>query len=143
MPPFVWTLFRHSRIQYFTFYEFPLLISFGVAYLYIPSFDFYVQLNVIVSIFVSVLLTTLSILGGKSFNRTERVNAVLEETCNAIIFDVCLCLFLLGLGLIMIAIKNINIIIERSITLLYFYLFQVVILTLLLIFKRLGNLINT
>lgn len=140
-------LFKDSKRQYLTFYIYPLLLAVGISIFYVADTDFYEGINVILSIFVSMLLAIFSILVSKDYSDLEetkksKIKKVLEETNNAIIFTICLCIFLMIVGLIMIAIKSLCAIVSMTIATVTYYLFLIILLNILLIIKRLGKLVQ-
>lgn len=137
-------LFKNSRLQYLNFYILPLIMAIGVSTFYVPGNEYYAQQNVILSIFISLLITILSIIVSKNYGdeKREKVKVVLEETSNAIVFSVCLCVFLMVLSLIMIAINNIDKTLSFAVGVLSYYMLMIILLNMLLIIKRLERLIK-
>ena len=142
-------LFQHSKHQYLIFYALPLVLAVGLAFLYTAKEDFFVMLNTILSIILSILLAVLTILSAKDFSKVQdkeqrkNVKRVVKETINAISFVAILCVFLLLFDLVMIAIKDISVCgtISILVSALIYYAFIIILLCLLMIIKRISNII--
>lgn len=140
-------LFRDARLQYLTFYVYPMILAVGISCFYIADATFYENLNVIVSILISMLLAIYSILAGKDIekydeNRKVKIKTVIKETNNAITFSVVISIFLMFLSLVMVALGDIQYnILAMVFSILVYYLFIVLLLNILLIVKRLGKLV--
>lgn len=152
-------LFKHCKSQYIIFYILPLFFAAGLALLYEGGERFYTELSVVMGIILSMLFAILSILSGHDFStvkdETQQTMAkkVVKETINAIIFDSMLCLFLLLYGLVMIVVEGISftevslsptaIAIATCILAgISYYIFAVILLTLLLIIKQMSKLVE-
>ena len=158
-------LFKECPKQYIIFYILPLIFSIGLAMLYKANEVFYTNLSVIISILLSMLLAILSILSGKEYNdladnnQSEKVKKVTNETITAINFDVLLCIFLLLFGLVMVVIYGVNLdlsllrlspnaiepivdLLKRVFSGITYYSFSIILLTLLLIVKRMSKIID-
>lgn len=106
-------LFKDAKMQYLTFYLYPMMLSVGIACFYIADVAFYENLNVIVSILISMLLAIYSILAGKDIekydkDRMTKIKAVIKETNNAITFSVVISVFLMILSLVIVALGDIQ-----------------------------------
>lgn len=149
-------LFKNCKFQYFVFYGFPLLLSVGLAILYEANNQFFSELNVILSILVSILFAILSILCGYDYSSVaderQKKNAtdVLRDTVNAIVFTATLSVFLLLYGLVF-SVVNMdsfnNWILDATMTKqivsgMAYYIFTVILLNLLLIIKHMSKLIE-
>lgn len=142
------SLFKQTKYQYVIFYIYPIFISIGIAYFTNPTDTFFEQENVVISILISALLAIMSILISKNYEDVEEeylqnIKAVLKETINAIIFDVSIGAALMITNLIKITINIDCEIVQKIFAGVTYYLFIVMILTILLIIKRLGNLIDS
>ena len=149
-------LFRNCRYQYFTFYGLPLLLSVGLALLYEADSAFYTEISVVIGILLSMLFAILSILTGYDFSNVkntkqkEKVQKVVAETINAIVFDSVLCIFMMIYGLVIIVISGVDYswlsidltIIKMVVSGVAYYLFAVILLTLLLIVKHMSKIIE-
>ena len=142
-------LFQRSKHQYIVFYILPLVLAVGIAFLYTAKEDFFVMLNTILSIILSILLAVLTILSAKDFSKVQdnekrnNVKRVVKETISAISFVAILCVFLLLFDLVMIAIKDISVCwtISIMVSALIYYVFIIILLCLLMIIKRISNII--
>lgn len=99
-------LFKNCKSQYIVFYGFPLLLSVGLAMLYETNNSFFSELNVILSILISILFAILSILCGYDYSsvaderQKKNAKTVLRDIVNAIVFTAALSVFLLLYGLV-------------------------------------------
>ena len=134
----------------------PLCFAVGLSLLYTAGAQFYTEISVILGIFLSMLLASLSILSNYDFstvsdaNQREKGKKVVRETINAIMFDAILCVFLLLYGLIIIVLSggdyswipiSMNII-KTAVSAVAYYLFVVILLNLLLIIKQMSKIIE-
>lgn len=134
----------------------PLCFAIGLSLLYTAGAQFYTEISVILGIFLSMLLASLSILSNYDFstvtdaNQREKGKKVVRETINAIMFDAILCVFLLLYGLIIIVLSggdyswipiSMNII-KAAVSAVAYYLFVVILLNLLLIVKQMSKIIE-
>ena len=134
----------------------PLCFAVGLSLLYTAGAQFYTEISVILGIFLSMLLASLSILSNYDFstvtdaNQREKGKKVVRETINAIMFDAILCVFLLLYGLIIIVLSggdylwipmSMNII-KTVVSAVAYYLFVVILLNLLLIVKQMSKIIE-
>ena len=134
----------------------PLCFAVGLSLLYTAGAQFYTEISVILGIFLSMLLASLSILSNYDFstvtdaNQREKGKKVVRETINAIMFDAILCVFLLLYGLIIIVLSggdyswipiSMNII-KTTVSAVAYYLFVVILLNLLLIVKQMSKIIE-
>ena len=134
----------------------PLCFAVGLSLLYTAGAQFYTEISVILGIFLSMLLASLSILSNYDFstvtdaNQREKGKKVIRETINAIMFDAILCVFLLLYGLIIIVLSggdyswipiSMNII-KTAVSAVAYYLFVVILLNLLLIVKQMSKIIE-
>ena len=146
-------LVRGSKIL---FCIIPLCFAVGLSLLYTAGAQFYTEISVILGIFLSMLLASLSILSNYDFstvtdaNQREKGKKVVRETINAIMFDTILCVFLLLYGLIIIVLSggdyswipiNMNII-KTAASAVAYYIFVVILLNLLLIVKQMSKIIE-
>lgn len=149
-------LFKNCKFQYWVFYGFPILLSVGLAMLYETNSVFFSELNVILSILVSILFAILSILGGNDYSsvaderQKKNAKAVLRDTVNAIVFTAVLSVFLLLYGLVfsVVSIDSFNgwifdvTMAKRIVSGMAYYIFTVILLNLLLIIKHMSKLIE-
>lgn len=134
----------------------PMCFAVGLSLLYTAGAQFYTEISVILGIFLSMLLASLSFLSNYDFstvtdaNQREKGKKVVRETINAIMFDAILCVFLLLYGLIIIVLSggdyswipiSMNII-KTAVSAVAYYLFVVILLNLLLIVKQMSKIIE-
>lgn len=149
-------LFKNCKSQYIVFYGFPLLLSVGLAMLYETNNSFFSELNVILSILISILFAILSILCGYDYSsvaderQKKNAKTVLRDTVNAIVFTAALSVFLLLYGLVfsVVSMDSFNewffdaTITKRIVSGISYYIFTVILLNLLLIIKHMSKLIE-
>ena len=149
-------LFKNCKSQYIVFYGFPLLLSVGLAMLYETNNSFFSELNVILSILISILFAILSILCGYDYSsvaderQKKNAKTVLRDTVNAIVFTAALSVFLLLYGLVfsVVSMDSFNewffdaTIAKRIVSGISYYIFTVILLNLLLIIKHMSKLIE-
>ena len=149
-------LFKNCSYQYFTFYGLPIFLSVGLALIYQADVAFYTEISVVIGILLSMLFAILSILTGYDFSNVknkkqkEKVQKVVAETINAIVFDSVLCIFIMIYGLVVIVISGVDYswlsidltIIKMVVSGIAYYLFTVIMLTLLLIVKHMSKIIE-
>lgn len=149
-------LFKNSRINYAVFYFLPGLFAVGLAMLYSAAIEFYTELSVILGIFLSVLLTILSILSNYDFStvadevQKKKGRKVVEDTINAITFSTLLCIFLLLYNLVLIILRTCDLswitwdlsFLKAAVSAIAYYLFAVICLNLLLIVKQMSKIIQ-
>lgn len=148
-------LFKSCPYQYVIFYVFPLLFAIGLVLIYQAGESFYSELSVVIGIILSILMAILSIISGYNFSnikdegQRKRANDVLAETINAIVFNSLLCVFMMLYALSMIVIDGVDfswikfdtIILESIASGIAYYVFSVILLTLLLIVKHMSNMV--
>lgn len=143
-------IFKHCKFQYVIFYIVPLIFAAGLSMIYTAGETFYSELSVVVSILLTMLFAILSVLTSRKYNVVNKtlrakICSTVNETINAIIFDVLLCVFLLLYSLVMVildSVPNITGIIKQILAGISYYIFAVILLTLLLIVKRLSKIIE-
>lgn len=151
------SIFEQSKIQYFVFFGLPLLFSVGLAMLYTAGESFYSDISIILGIILSMLLASLSILSGYDFSTVKDIkqrangNLVVKKTINTIMFVSLLCVFLLLYGLTMIVLcggeyswpcSSIIEICKAIASFIAYYLFSVILLSVLLVFKQMSKIIE-
>lgn len=134
----------------------PMCFAVGLALLYTAGAQFYTEISVILGIFLSMLLASLSILSNYDFStvkdasQREKGKKVVRQTINAIMFDSLLCVFLLLYGLTIIVLSSGDFswipismnIIKAIVSAIAYYLFSVILLNLLLIVKQMSKIIE-
>lgn len=134
----------------------PMCFAVGLSLLYTAGVQFYTEISVILGIFLSMLLASLSILSNYDFStvkdasQREKGKKVVRQTINAIMFDSLLCVFLLLYGLTIIVLSSGDFswipismnIIKAIVSAIAYYLFSVILLNLLLIVKQMSKIIE-
>ena len=134
----------------------PMCFAVGLSLLYTAGAQFYTEISVILGIFLSMLLASLSILSNYDFStvkdasQREKGKKVVRQTINAIMFDSLLCVFLLLYGLTIIVLSSGDFswipismnIIKAIVSAIAYYLFSVILLNLLLIVKQMSKIIE-
>lgn len=147
---------QKSNAQFLIFTYVPLLFAIGLSLLYTGGAAFYSDLSVVLGILLSMLLASLSILSNYDFEKVEdeaqrkKGKAVVRDTINAILFDSILCVALLLYGLTIIVLSNGSyewlpfdlVIVKTVISGIAYYIFTVILLNLLLVFKQMSNIIE-
>ena len=124
--------------------------------LYETNNSFFSELNVILSILISILFAILSILCGYDYSsvaderQKKNAKTVLRDTVNAIVFTAALSVFLLLYGLVfsVVSMDSFNewffdaTITKRIVSGISYYIFTVILLNLLLIIKHMSKLIE-
>ena len=134
----------------------PMCFAVGLSLLYTAGAQFYTEISVILGIFLSMLLASLSILSNYDFStvkdasQREKGKKVVRQTINAIMFDSLLCVFLLLYGLTIIVLSSGDFswipismnIIKAIVSAIAYYLFSVILLNLLQIVKQMSKIIE-
>lgn len=141
-------LFADSKIQFALFYILPIVISTGMALIYVAPDTFYNNLLVAVSIFVSMLLAMMSVISSKNYDgyaedTKRRIKNVIDETNNAIVFCTFISIVTIFLSLVAPAVIKMNQhqVVNIIISAIAYYMLIVLLLNILLIVKRLGKLV--
>lgn len=149
-------VFEHGKTQYIVFYVLPLMFAVGLSLLYEAGATFYSELSIILGILLSILLAILAILCGYDFSgvknqrQKDRAKNVLKETLNSIVFDSALCLFMLLYDLVIVVLSDGTFnwlpfdirLIKSIVSGVAYYIFLVILLTLLFIIKQMCKLIE-
>lgn len=163
------SMFKSCKGQGIVFYVFPIIISFGVMFLYKLSLNFCENINIVTSIILSMLFAICSIIGTKDYSsfstnrsigiktendmeailnakaeklRQDRIKNVAKETFDAIVVTtfVALVLIFICLAALAVDIFSKSIIVLSIMSVIVYYLLGVTILNLLLIIKRMEKL---
>lgn len=139
-------IFSENKIQYIILFFIPFLFAVGLALLYTADNNFYSELAVVISIILSMLMVNLSILVGQKFeilsDTQSTIIVVLKETIDAILFASLLCIVLLFCNLIAIIIGGLYFCVDIFLAFFAYYIFTVLLLTVLMIFKRMARIIE-
>lgn len=131
-------IFKGNRIQLVGVFIAPIFISIGLIQIKCIDKDIIANLNIILSLLISMFLSILSILC--SFDRkVDNVNykRLLKETYNTTIFEIILCLMLLFVSFVVLFIGDFKETIQLKITSgAIYYLTMIMILNILVVIKR-------
>ena len=149
------SMFSKEKGQLLIVWLFPGMLALGIGILNVADKDMYQNIIVAVSIFVSMLFAMMSILTTRDLSviedvkQRERAKSVLRETNNSILFSVCLAVFEIILCLVSIAteklqidVRGLSIEVGRILWIVVVYLFEVVLLNMMIIVKRLSKIMN-
>ena len=99
------------------------------------------NINIVLSIFVSMLFAIMSILNGYEKSNKTQYLKVFDETNNTIVFETILCIVVLILSFIVLFIDNFeNNILLVIISIIIYYLMFTIILHIFIIIKRMKSL---
>jgi len=140
-------LFKNCKSQYFVFYGSPLLLSVGLALIYNSTKAFYDNLSLIVSIILSMLFAVLAIITNYDYShykdkKKTKIQNVVTETINSIIFETFICVLILLYGMIILIIDDSiesNMIANKVVTGFAIFLFTVLLFDLLIVIKRISK----
>lgn len=134
-------IFKNCKGQIFVFYIVPLILAIGVVKIKLVDKDIINNINIVLSIFISMLFAMLSIVNGYEKKNRELYAKLLDETNNTIIFEIILCIIILLLSFAVLFIDNFANSIPLLITsLILYYLMFTIILHVFIIIKRMKNL---
>ena len=146
-----YAMFKTCKSQMILFIGTPLVLSIGLAMIYDSTKLFYDNLSVIISIVLSMLFAVLAILTNYDYSKyqdekkKERIQNVVTETINSIVFETYICVLLLLYGMIMIIVSEvcqINNITSKVFTGIACFLFSVLLLDLLIVIKRVSKIMT-
>ena len=137
-------MLKSSRIHRSSFYVLPLFLSAGLAILFVPDGDFISSMITVVCMLLSILLAALAIIASnnasKAANRDQKeiINEVIKETIFSISYAAYLSIILLSYLLLLFAIKvnTLCSVFATVLTGIGYYVFVLIVLTLLIIIKR-------
>ena len=133
-----YNLFKENKFQMIIFFVVPFLLAVGVIKIKYIDKDIINNINIVLSIFISMFFAMLSILGGMSKSNKEQYNIVLKETFNTIMFECILCIIILILSFTTLFLDSYEpTIILMLISLFIYYLIFVVVLNIFVVIKRL------
>lgn len=135
------SMFRNCKGQIVIFYIVPLIIAIGIVRIRLIDKDIINNINIVLSIFVSMLFAIMSILNGYEKSNKKQCLKVLDETNNTIVFETILCIVILILSFIVLFIDNFekNILLVIVSVIIYYLMFTV-ILHIFIIIKRMKSL---
>ena len=138
-----------NKFQIILFYITPLLLAMGIVKLKVIDKDIINNMNIVISIFISMFFAMLSILCSFQLNESHEestkklYNQLLKETFNSILFESCLCIILLSLTIVELFIDSfaLNWHIFIASTIIY-YLLLVIVFNIFIILKRIKKLFD-
>ena len=141
-------LLEGSPIQKNGFYVLPLLLSAGLAVLFVPNDSFISSMITIVCMLLSILLAALAIIASSNTTNVvkeeqrKNVNSVTKETIFSISYAAYLSILLLFYLLVISAVQvnSLSFVLAVVLTGMGYYAFFLIILTLLIIIKRIWKL---
>jgi len=139
-----YAMLKTSKIHQLTFYIFPLFLSAGLAILFVPDEAFISSMITVVCMLLSILLAALAIIASskvtKAVNEDQRNNIceVIKETIFSISYAAYLSVILLIYLLVLFAVQvnSLSPVLAAVLTGVGYYVFALIVLTLLIIIKR-------
>ena len=141
------SLFKGARWQFVTIYIYPIPLAVGISLIYNGSETVYQNIIVVISIFISMLFSMMSILSAKDMDKyadiqREKVVEVLRDTNCVIVFCTCIAIMDIILCLILLAIPLGKYHVLRGfLWTVVLYVFITVLLNILFIVKRLSKML--
>lgn len=131
-------IFIVNPLQLIGIFFSPILLAIGLVEIKCIDKDLLSNLNIVLSILITMFLSILSILC--SFNKerkNENYNQLLKETFNTSIFEIILCLLLLFISFVVLFIGDFKESIAlKIISCVIYYLTMITILNILVVIKR-------
>ena len=140
------SIFNGNMVQLFVFFAIPLMLATGVTRIRLVDEKIISNLNIILSIFISMFFAMLSILCSISINNdkiSEKKKLLFNETINSILFECVISVSLLIISFAIFILDSYDF--SRllcAISLLVYYLLFVIILNIFIIIKRLSKLLS-
>lgn len=132
-----YNLFKDNKFQVLIFFVVPFFLAFGVVQIKYINKDIINNINIVLSIFISMFFAMLSILGSLSKSSKIQYNILLKETFNTIIFECILCIIVLLISFIQLFLDSYNPTLGLFIVSLFiYYLIFVVVLNIFVVIKR-------
>lgn len=132
------SIFRKNKLQFFSIYIIPVIFSITIGKNYVVNDGILDNLNIILSILISMFFAVLSILCSVDLGtKKDEYKQLVRETFESTIFEIVLCLLLLFVSFIVLFIGkyDVNVILQVVSSVIY-YLTFIVILNILVIIKR-------
>ena len=143
-------IFKKNKFQIIIYYVLPILVALGIVKEKLIDKDIINNLNLVLSIFISMFFAMLSILCSlppkedsgsppkEDGDRKRQVyNQLLKETCNTILFECIICILLLVISFITLFVGNFDFgWVTFLLSLLIYYLMIVAIMDIFIIIKR-------
>ncbi|MDF2686873.1 MAG: hypothetical protein K0S55_2056 [Clostridia bacterium] len=131
-------IFENAPLQKIIFIFVPLLMAIGIIDIQCVDKDIINNLNIVISIFMSMFFAMLSVLSGMSVkDGNPNYNKLLKETYNTIIFEMVLCIIILMVSFVLLFMNDFT----KSwflnlISFLIYYLLLTVLLNIFIVIKR-------
>lgn len=137
-------IIKVNPIQMISIYAIPIIFAITISRKQCVSKDILDNLNIILSILISMFFAVLSILCSiNSKTKDEKYQLLLKETFTSTVFEIIICLLLLFASFSILFIgKYENSIILQSVSILIYYLTMIVILNILIIIKRIKSIFD-
>lgn len=137
------SLFKNTPFQYLVYYGCPILLAIGITRKKLIEKDLISNINIIISIFLSIQFAMLSIINSFSKKNDANYLRLLDETYNSILFEIIECVVILLISFTMLFVDDFthNKYLFFLSWLLYTLIF-IVILQLLIIIKRMKALFD-
>jgi len=135
-------IFGKNGVQIFIFFVVPLFLAVGIVKIKMIDKDIINNMNIVLSIFLSMLFAMLSILcsfSPKESGRTknDNYNKLLKETFSTILFECVLCVFLLVLSFVELFVDDFCVSWQLFVaSIIIYYLVLVVLMNIFVIIKR-------
>ncbi len=132
------TIFSKNRLQLFSIYIIPIVFSVTIGKNTIVSKEILDNLNIILSILISMFFAVLSILCSVDIGiKKEKYSQLVRETFESTIFEIIVCLLLLFVSFVVLFIGNYKVsVMLQIVSSIIYYLAFIVILNILVIIKR-------
>lgn len=131
-------IFKKNKLQFFSIYVIPIIFSITIGKNHVVCKQTLDNLNIILSILVSMFFAVLSILCSFDVDsKREKYKQLVRETFESTIFEIILCLFLLFVSFIVLFIGNYDVnVVTQIVSSVIYYMTFIVILNILVIIKR-------
>lgn len=137
-------MLKNSRIHQMAFYILPLFLSTGLAILFVPDEAFISSMITVVCMLLSILLAALAIIASSNATKVENedqrknICEVIKETIFSISYAAYLSVILLIYLLVLFAVQvnSLSPVLAAVLTGVGYYVFVLIVLTLLIIIKR-------
>ena len=132
------SFFKENKLQIISIYIIPIILSIYIGTIHTINRELLNNLNIILSILISMFFAVLSILCSiDSKNKDENYKELLNETHTSTVFEIIICIFLLLISFAALFMgRGFNEIIDTIASDIIYYLTFVLILNILVIIKR-------
>lgn len=137
------SLFNKAPLQKLAFFVAPIFMAVGITKVKLVDKDIINNLNIVLSILISMFFALLSILCSFSPKDNGRYNLVLKETFNVVMIECILGVFLLIVSFVILFINQYSLSVWLFIvSILMYYLALIIFLNILLVIKRMKKLFD-